>query len=107
MYIIDGYRIKDYKTIGNKYYVAHFETSATDESQTEVFVYATGMAEVGDKQNKMYYTNNIEDFIDCPSNVPSASLAIKINDTSMQPALKKNSYAFIEFNSPLDNKEVQ
>ena len=63
MFIIDGYRIKDYKTIGNKYYVADFETSATDETQSEVFVYATGMAEVGDKQNKMYYTNNIEDFI--------------------------------------------
>ena len=56
--------------------------------------------------NKVVAVNNIEDFIDCPSNVPSASLAIKINDTSMQPALKKNAYAFIEFNSPLDNKDI-
>ena len=82
MYILDGYRIKDYKTIGNKYYVADFETSATDESQTEVFVYATGMAEVGDKQNKMYYTNNMEDFINNFFLLPTSTSTIYFHNLS-------------------------
>ena len=38
--------------------------------------------------------------------MPSASLAIKVNDNSMEPILKKGDLAFIEFNSLLENKEV-
>lgn len=56
--------------------------------------------------NKVLSVSNIQDFIDCPSNMPSATLAVKINDDSMDPKLKKGSFAFIEFNSLLDNKEV-
>lgn len=56
--------------------------------------------------NKVLAVSNIQDFIDCPSNMPSATLAVKINDDSMDPKLKKGSFAFIEFNSLLDNKEV-
>ena len=56
--------------------------------------------------NKVIAVNNLDSFIECPSNLPSASLAIKINDVSMEPALKKNTYAFLEFNSLLNNKEV-
>ena len=56
--------------------------------------------------NKILAINNIQDFINCPSNMPSASLAIKITDNSMNPKLKKNDYAFIEFNSLLNNKDV-
>lgn len=56
--------------------------------------------------NKILAVNNLEDFIDCPSSVPSASLAVKVNDNSMEPLFKKGSYAFIEFNSPLDNKDI-
>lgn len=44
--------------------------------------------------------------IDCPINVPGASIAVKINDSSMEPKLKKDSYAYIEFNTPLDNKDI-
>lgn len=56
--------------------------------------------------NKVIAVNNLENFIDCPSSAPSASLAVKISDTSMEPLLKKGNYAFIEFNSPLDNKDI-
>ena len=56
--------------------------------------------------NKVLAVNNLEDFIDCPSSVPSASLAIKVNDNSMEPSLKKGAYAFIEFNSPLSSKDI-
>lgn len=56
--------------------------------------------------NKVLAVSNIQDFIDCPSNMPSATLAVKIADDSMDPKLKKGSFAFIEFNSLLDNKDV-
>lgn len=56
--------------------------------------------------NKVPAINKLDNFIDCPSTIPSASLAIKINDTSMEPTLKKGTYAFIELNSLLDNKEI-
>ncbi len=56
--------------------------------------------------NKVLAVNNLNDFIDCPSNMPSASLAAKVSDDSMEPKLKKGDFAFIEFNSLLENKEV-
>ena len=31
---------------------------------------------------------------------------ISINDKSMEPRLEEGSYAFVEFNSPLDNKDI-
>ncbi len=56
--------------------------------------------------NKILAVNNLQDFIDCPSDMPGASLAVKINDDSMEPKLKKGTFAFIEFNSLLENKEI-
>ena len=56
--------------------------------------------------NKVLAVSNLQDFIDCPSDMPSASLAIKVNDSSMEPKLKEGDFAFIEFNSLLENKEV-
>lgn len=56
--------------------------------------------------NKVLAVNNLDGFIDCPASTPSASLAIKINNNSMEPTFKKNSYVFVEFNSPLDNKDI-
>ena len=56
--------------------------------------------------NKIPAVNKLESFIDCPSSMPSASLAVKVNDTSMEPKLKKGTYAFVEFNTLLNNKEV-
>ncbi len=56
--------------------------------------------------NKVPAVSKLDSFIDCPSSLPSASLAIKINDNSMEPTLKKGTYSFIELNSLLNNKEV-
>jgi len=56
--------------------------------------------------NKVLAVNSLADFIDCPSDMPSASLAIKVSDNSMEPKLKKGNFAFIEFNTLLNSKEV-
>lgn len=44
--------------------------------------------------------------VDCPPDIPGASIAVKINDTTMEPKLKKDSYVYIEFNTPLDNRDL-
>ena len=56
--------------------------------------------------NKIPAVNKLESFIDCPSSMPSASIAVKLNDNAMEPKLKKGTYAFVEFNTLLNNKEV-
>lgn len=55
--------------------------------------------------NKLLAVDSISGFIDCPSNVPSSAIALKVNDDSMQPKFPKDSYVFIEFNSPLNTKD--
>jgi len=56
--------------------------------------------------NKVLAIDNLNSFIDCPSSTPSASLAVKVSDNSMEPSFKKDSYVFIELNSPLNNKDI-
>ena len=56
--------------------------------------------------NKVIAIDKIGGFIDCPSSVPSSCVAVKINDESMEPTIAKNSYAFLEFNSLLNNKDI-
>ena len=56
--------------------------------------------------DKVLAVGSMQSLVDCPSSMPSASLAVKMNDNSMEPKLKKGDYAFIEFNSLLENKEV-
>lgn len=56
--------------------------------------------------NKVIAIDKISGFIDCPSSVPSSCVAIKITDETMEPTLKKNDYAFLEFNSLLNNKDI-
>ena len=56
--------------------------------------------------NKILAVDNLDNFIDCPDSFPGASIAIKMNDASMEPKLKKGSYLFLEFNSPLNNKDI-
>ena len=64
MYILEGFRKnKNYNLKSTEYYVADFETSSTDETDEEVFVYATGLMKVNDKRNILYYNNNIENFV--------------------------------------------
>lgn len=56
--------------------------------------------------NKVLAVDNLNSFVDCPSSAPSASLAIKVSDDAMDPTCKKGEYIFVEFNSPLNNKDI-
>lgn len=56
--------------------------------------------------NKVLAVSSADAFINCPLDFPNASLAIKINDNSMEPRLEENTYAFVEFNTPLENKDI-
>jgi len=56
--------------------------------------------------NKVLAVDSIGGFIDCPSSIPSSSIAIKLQDTSMEPTFAKGAYVFVEFNSPLANKNI-
>lgn len=56
--------------------------------------------------NKILAVDSIHSFMECPANLPSAALAIKIPDDSMEPKLSKDVYAFVELNSPLNNREI-
>lgn len=56
--------------------------------------------------NKVLAVSSVDAFVECPIDLPNASLAIKVNDDSMTPRLEKGSYAFIEFNTPLENKDI-
>lgn len=55
---------------------------------------------------KIPVLDNITDFIDCPLKVPNASMALKINDDSMVPTLKLNSYVYLEWNTIPNNKDI-
>ena len=56
--------------------------------------------------DKIVAVSSVDSFITCPVDLPSASIALKVEDNSMAPRLEKGVYAFIEFNSPLDNKDI-
>lgn len=56
--------------------------------------------------DKVLAVSSLDSFITCPLDLPSASLAVKITDKSMEPRLEEGCYAFVEFNSPLDNKDI-
>ena len=55
--------------------------------------------------NKVLAVDNINKLIDCPLSVHSASIAIKVTDEAMKTTFPKNTYVFVEFNSPLNNKD--
>lgn len=44
--------------------------------------------------------------MDCPANFSNASFALKVQDNSMSPTIKGNSYVFVEMNAPIKNKEI-
>lgn len=56
--------------------------------------------------NKILAVSSLDSFIECPIDFPTASLAIKVPDNSMTPRLEKGCYVFVEFNSPLENKDI-
>lgn len=55
--------------------------------------------------DKVLAVDSLDSFIDCPSDMPSAALAVKISDDTMNKTFEKGTYAFIEFNSPLNSKD--
>ncbi len=56
--------------------------------------------------NKVIAIDSIEQLMDCPSAAPSSSLAIKMQDDAMNNSIPKDTYAFIEFNTLLENKDI-
>ena len=56
--------------------------------------------------DKIVAVSSVDSFITCPVDLPRASIALKVEDNSMAPRLEKGVYAFIEFNTPLDNKDI-
>lgn len=56
--------------------------------------------------NKVIAIDKIGGFVECPSVVPSSCVAIRIFDEAMEPTLERGSYAFLEFNSLLSNKDI-
>lgn len=56
--------------------------------------------------NKLLAIDNIGGFIDCPPDIPSSAIALKVRDDSMAPTIAKNSYVFVELNSPLSSKDI-
>ncbi len=55
--------------------------------------------------NKIIAIDKLDSFIDCPPSIPSAAMAVKLPDNSMEPTFAKNSYVFVELNTPLNSKE--
>lgn len=56
--------------------------------------------------DKIWAVNKIDSLIQCPTAMSSASLAIRVPDDSMEPLLTSGSYAFVEFNTPLNSKDI-
>ena len=56
--------------------------------------------------DKILAINNIDGLISCPPDALNANFAILINDTSMEPTLKKGEYAYIDLNTPMDSKDI-
>ena len=56
--------------------------------------------------NKIPAFSSLDSFIECPIDFPNAAFALKITDDAMAPRLEKDAYAFVELNSPLDNKDI-
>ncbi len=56
--------------------------------------------------NTIPAVENINELIECPYDIPNASMAFKILDDSMAPKFQKGDYAFLEMNSPLGNRDI-
>ena len=63
-------------------YVADFETSKVNQTDEDVFVYATGLMDVYDKNNKCLHTNNLDDFIESISHLPYLESEIYFHNLS-------------------------
>ena len=55
--------------------------------------------------NKILAVDSVSGFIDCPSNMPSAAIALKVQDSALEPTFAKDSYVYVELNTPLNTKD--
>ena len=58
------------------------------------------------KYDSIPMLDNISGFAKCPKEINSASICLKVKDDTMSPKFEKDSYVFVEFNSPLNNKDI-
>lgn len=56
--------------------------------------------------NKIVAVDNVDCLVDCPANMRSATLAVRVSDNSMEPILPSGSYAFVELNTPIEHKDI-
>lgn len=56
--------------------------------------------------NQVLAVDSLNSFMSCPADLPNASISVKIDDDSMSPKLEKGVYVFVEFNTPLENKDI-
>jgi SOS-response transcriptional repressor LexA len=56
--------------------------------------------------NKIPAISHIDEYINCPADYANASFAYKVPDKSMAPLIKEGSYAFVEKNALIENKEI-
>lgn len=56
--------------------------------------------------NKVLAVSSPDSFIECPFDLPSACIALKVSDNSMEPKISEGTYVFVEFNSPLENRDI-
>ena len=56
--------------------------------------------------DKVLAVGSLDAFIKCPVDLPGACIAFKVGDKSMEPRLEEGIYAFVDFNTPLENKDI-
>lgn len=56
--------------------------------------------------NKILAIDSYSKFVECPTNASNASVAIKIQDDTMEPYFSKGDYGFLELNVPLKNRDI-
>ena len=56
--------------------------------------------------NSVLAIDSINNLIPCPGKFATAAIAIKVEDNAMDPKIKEGSYAFVEFNSPLNSRDI-
>lgn len=57
------------------------------------------------KYDSIPMLDNFSGFAKCSPEMSNASICLKVNDDSMSPRFEKDSYIFVEFNTPLNNKD--
>ena len=58
------------------------------------------------KYDTIPVVNSISGFAKCPKEYNSASVCLRVNVDSMAPKFEEGSYIFVEYNTPLNNKDV-